>query len=152
MLQAHSVQKVCPLVVRHTDSAAGLLAFEHPFAKKQFVKGTIDPGEDPQVAARRELLEESGLRAIAGSRLITVSGNLPDNNVWHFYLCEIPAELPDSWVYLTQDDGGHVFRFFWHCLADTLDESWHPLFHAVYAIVQPRLIKQLTQSTQHPGE
>ncbi|WP_410001350.1 NUDIX domain-containing protein [Rhizobium leguminosarum] len=38
-----------------------ILAFTHPSAGNQFVKGTVEEGERPQDAAARELREESGL-------------------------------------------------------------------------------------------
>lgn len=142
MIQSVAVQKVCPLVVRYTGAATQLLAFEHPQLKNQFVKGTIDPGESAEVAAHRELLEESGLQATAKPVLVGGCDHLPDNNYWYFYLCTVDGKLPDTWVYLTQDDGGHIFRFFWHSLADPLDDNWHPLFHAVYDFVQPVLVNK----------
>lgn len=55
------VQKACPIVYRRCDGGAEVLAFIHPSAGKQFVKGTIEPGETPLDAADRELWEESGL-------------------------------------------------------------------------------------------
>ena len=35
--------------------------FRHPLAGIQLVKGTVEPSESPEDAARRELFEESGL-------------------------------------------------------------------------------------------
>ena len=55
------MNKVCPVVVRLCDGRREVLAFVHPVAGKQFVKGTIESGENPLDAARRELREESGL-------------------------------------------------------------------------------------------
>ncbi|MGK9264493.1 NUDIX domain-containing protein [Sinorhizobium meliloti] len=48
-------------MIRATKHGLEVLAFRHPSAGNQFVKGTIQQGEQPRDAAKRELLEESGL-------------------------------------------------------------------------------------------
>lgn len=54
--------KACPVVLRRTGDLE-VLAFEHPLAGFQLVKGSIEQDESPAAAAVRELLEESGLKA-----------------------------------------------------------------------------------------
>ncbi|WP_272972120.1 NUDIX domain-containing protein [Comamonas terrigena] len=54
--------KACPVVIRGLGTIE-ILAFEHPLAGLQLVKGTIEPGETSAAAALRELREESGLHA-----------------------------------------------------------------------------------------
>ena len=128
-------QKVCPIVFRRADGAVQLLAFKHPTAGNQFVKGTIEEGEPAAQAARRELREESGIRVAA--RLIEL-GRTPigeEGTVWHFFAAE-GRGLPLSWDHRTEDDHGHVFLFFWHPLADDLDEDWHPPFHEALEAVR----------------
>ena len=50
--------KVCPVVFRRVDSVVEVLAFEHPVAGYQLVKGTVESGESIETAALRELAEE----------------------------------------------------------------------------------------------
>jgi 8-oxo-dGTP pyrophosphatase MutT (NUDIX family) len=59
-----SPSKACAVVIRSPD-AIEVLAFEHPLAGFQLVKGTIEGGETPQQAAVRELREEAGFEARA---------------------------------------------------------------------------------------
>lgn len=126
-----NVQKACPVVTRTTDRRLEVLAFIHPLAGRQFVKGTIEKGETPSDTAKRELFEESGLvcpdpMEPFGSALIS-----PDQTTWHFYRWHSTGLL-DTWSYATKDDHGHIFTFFWHPIDLTLDESWHPTFHEAF--------------------
>jgi 8-oxo-dGTP pyrophosphatase MutT (NUDIX family) len=128
-------QKACPIVVRGTRAFREVLAFQHPSAGRQFVKGTIEPGEAPSQAAERELLEESGLSlpsplVFAGKHEIDM-----ERQLWHFFYAEVSG-LPDSWDHQATDDNGHVFQFFWHPLHAPLDDAWHSLFHEVFGIIR----------------
>ena len=59
MVKARPVLKACACLV---DARGRLLVFRHPGdGNTQLPKGTIEPGESPEVAVRRELLEESGI-------------------------------------------------------------------------------------------
>ena len=51
------------LVVVHTGTLALVLKRRRPFEFWQSVTGTLNPGETPAAAARRELAEETGLDA-----------------------------------------------------------------------------------------
>lgn len=77
--------------------------------------GMIDPGEDPQTAAARELAEETGYTATKWSKLGT---SLPNpaimGNVLHTYLAE-DAELTQD-VHL---DAGEAIELFTTTLAET---------------------------------
>lgn len=79
-----TLEKVCPIAVRFAKERPEVLAFTHPSAGKQFVKGTIEPGEAPLDAATRELREESGLRA--DTPLISLGTHCVGGNRqrWHF--------------------------------------------------------------------
>lgn len=55
--------KSCPVVVRNDDDELSVLAFRHPLAGYQLVKGTINDDEEVSAAAVRELVEESGVAA-----------------------------------------------------------------------------------------
>ncbi|MFT3757807.1 NUDIX domain-containing protein [Thauera sp.] len=54
--------KSCPVLLRR-DGEVGILAFQHPIAGFQIVKGSIEEGESPEEAAIRELAEESGVQS-----------------------------------------------------------------------------------------
>ncbi len=132
------VQKVVPIVIRRRDSLE-LLAFRHPLAGSQLVKGTLEDDEEPECAALRELAEESGIRdATVGSAL----GRLiyPESGQeWHFFLCRVSCPLADEWSFFTQDGGGHLFQFFWQDLETAPDSSWHQDFQRALSFVRRRL-------------
>ncbi|KIT14518.1 NUDIX domain-containing protein [Jannaschia aquimarina] len=98
-----------------------ILAFRHPLAGAQLVKGRIEPGEGVAAAARRELREEAGLRA----RRIIRRGHIPDLG-WHMVeACVGP--VPECWSHFCEDDGGLLFDFFWH-RPGADDTGFHPVF------------------------
>ncbi|MGH2537809.1 MAG: NUDIX domain-containing protein [Candidatus Promineifilaceae bacterium] len=73
MRRAKVLGKVSVFVTRGRGEAAELLLFRHPTAGIQLPAGTLELGETPEQAARREALEETGLdtlrlRAYLGSR------------------------------------------------------------------------------------
>ena len=121
-------EKVCPVVHRRVDGALEVLAFRHPSAGNQFVKGTIEDGEHLPAAAFRELREESGVNPAVAPRYL---GQVPIGAppvAWHFYAFEAD-DLPPKWEYQTEDDFGHVFSFFWHPIVQDLDHHWPSIFH-----------------------
>jgi 8-oxo-dGTP pyrophosphatase MutT (NUDIX family) len=122
--------KVCPVVIRAHKGQRSILAFHHPTAGTQIVKGTPNPTEPLATAALRELREESGITATDASTLGTALIGTPADE-WHFFICKTPV-LPDAWDHQTIDDDGHVFGFFWHPLDVVPDASWHPMFHSAY--------------------
>lgn len=131
-------QKVCPLIFRIFDGRPEVLAFRHPSAGNQFVKGSIEEGELPLEAARRELREETGI-TVADDLLDLGNASIGDQFVrWHFFAVRI-EELPDDWVHQAEDDFGHIFSFFWHPLADDLNEDWHPQFHEALQVIRSSL-------------
>lgn len=123
--------KAFPVVIQQDC----VLAFQHPLAGKQFVKGTIEPGESTRLACERELREESGIQATAvedlGSQFIFSQGL-----VYGFWRMNCVAPLPESFEHLCADDGGHLFRFFWHPFRQKLDDQWHPIFHETFGFLQ----------------
>ncbi|WP_374834663.1 NUDIX domain-containing protein [Paenochrobactrum pullorum] len=54
------IEKACPVVFRTSRHGLEVLAFIHPLAGKQFVKGTVEDAETARYAAEQELREESG--------------------------------------------------------------------------------------------
>ncbi|MDK2126529.1 NUDIX domain-containing protein [Parachitinimonas caeni] len=53
--------KVAPVVLRQHPDGPQILAFIHPLAGHQRVKGSLEPGEPSHYGAERELKEETGL-------------------------------------------------------------------------------------------
>ena len=127
-----SPEKAVPVVLRQRG-AVEVLAFHHPLAGDQLVKGTIEPGETPEDGALREVAEESGISSGRASGMFgsdTIGGT-----VWHFVRVAV-ADLPEAWSFRTEDDGGHDFAFFWHPLSDTAGEDWHPDFRRALAFIR----------------
>jgi ADP-ribose pyrophosphatase len=61
--------------------------------------GKVDEGEDPQVAAQRELLEETGYAAGKMQLLGTNYGSAYNNGIWFYYLatgCTLSPDGPNS--------------------------------------------------------
>lgn len=135
------MNKACPVVLRRRDGRTELLAFEHPRAGVQIVKGTIEAGESLAAACVRELYEESGLDAEPG-RFLGRWGPGYEDHVWGFHEMLAPREIPDTWEHFTEDGGGHTFRLFWHPLDEDPDERWHPLFVAALAFLREALAKE----------
>ena len=116
-------QKACPVLARQNEGGLELLAFRHPFAGTQLVKGTIQEDERPQDAAVRELLEESGIAAKGAPLSLGTSNGIVQRETWHFYL--FPCQpLPDNWTHHCLDDGGHDFKFFWQPAEEYLEGDW----------------------------
>ncbi len=131
-------QIVFPIVVRTNCNRDDILAFRHPLAGLQLVKGGVELGETPDQAAVRELREESGVHCRAAHLLETVPAD-DSGPMWHLVLCET-APLPAHWIHRCLDDGGHDFAFFWHKLSSQLTYEWHPTFHKAMAYVRARLL------------
>ena len=130
------VNKACPVVLRETAAAKELLVFEHPLAGIQLVKGTIEPGELPERAALRELCEESGIALASSVRTLGAWSSGHRDQVWSFWVCQPHTPPPENWVHRTADDGGHLFRFFWHPLFGEVSELWHPLYQRAIRFIQ----------------
>ena len=131
----HLAEKVCPVIYRCNAGSWEVLAFRHPVAGNQFVKGTIEVGEAPADAARRELKEESGIDAATHFQFLgqQVIGKPPV--LWNFFACQLQG-LDDSWDFETEDDHGHLFSYFWSPLEAQLDHHWHPIFHEALAAIR----------------
>jgi hypothetical protein len=103
-----AANKACPVVLRHKNGVIEILAFEHPLAGSQLIKGTIEPGENFLEAALRELAEEAGIvRAQVGKTLgIWQSGY--QQQIWVFVECIPQQALAGTWVHRAPDDGGNT--------------------------------------------
>ena len=59
-----AVRKVTAFIIRKRDGVKELLVFKHPTAGIQIPAGTVAEGEDLEVALRREVCEETGLKSV----------------------------------------------------------------------------------------
>lgn len=133
------VEKVCPVVLRERDGRVQILAFQHPLAGGQIIKGTLEAGEEPSAAVLRELAEESG---IEDAVVVEPLGQFIDEEHlqrWHIFLCRVDRTLPDHWSHFTTDGGGHIYRFFWHNLDEYPQTFWYPLFLRALDCIRGRL-------------
>ncbi len=128
--------KVCCIVVR--AGSGDWLAFRHPTAGLQWVKGTIGPNEASRDAAIRELREESGIIASAAPRFLASALIGTERTRWDFWLFEAEG-LPDRWTHQTEDDHGHRFHFFWHPAAEPMTADWDPMFREAHRVAAEAL-------------
>ncbi|WP_350224248.1 NUDIX domain-containing protein [Novosphingobium sp. fls2-241-R2A-195] len=134
--------KACAVPFRYGPHEIEVLAFRHPLAGNQFVKGTIEASERPEAAATRELYEESGLQLTASPIFLGSSTiGLPPLQ-WHFYAFR-SSDLPDHWDHQTEDGGGLTFSFFWQPVRGDLDNKWHLVFHDAFQLIKASLQRTL---------
>ncbi len=131
------IHKACPVVLHPDGVPLRLPLLHHPQAGPQLIKGTIENGEDPSQAAARELFEEAGLTTLSTYPLGQEDQIAPGEN-WHFVLCRVKPPVRDRWQHLCKDDGGHLFKFTWHPLADPAPEM-HMHFTRALAWIRTRL-------------
>jgi ADP-ribose pyrophosphatase YjhB (NUDIX family) len=97
------------------------LVFAHrdfPEAGIQVPAGTVAPGEAPEAAAWRELLEESGLGPgqVRLARKVAEADEPENGYRRHVYLFAAREALPDGWSHTVSsedEDAGMVFSYFW---------------------------------------
>ncbi|MBO9097584.1 MULTISPECIES: NUDIX hydrolase [unclassified Rhizobium] len=96
---------------------------DFPEVELQVPGGTIEYGEQADVAASREFYEETGLRAADPFKLL----GMDDYKFWkngqcvihrrHFFHAELGGELPETWTHYEQSPFGGgppiLFRFLW---------------------------------------
>ena len=154
MLVGHAMNthKAVPLLLRATGATTEVLAFRHPQAGLQLVKGTIHVGESAKDAALRELAEESGLQETSFTRDLGTWASGYEGQTWHFQQVQCRATAPETWEHFTQDGGGQVFHFFWHPLRSAPSPEWHPVYQAALAELCYRLgIQESTHAASVPS-
>lgn len=137
------IGKACACLV---DARGRLLVFDHPGdGGMQLVKGTIEPGEAPEAAVRRELLEESGLAfdgplAPLGTlerfcSAGTEGSRRSHDQRWHLFLMRwAGAPLPETFTHVAHgspEEDGLVFAFRWLAPGDPLDGFALPYRQAI---------------------
>ncbi|BEP60920.1 hypothetical protein GmRootV213_14740 [Variovorax sp. V213] len=119
-----AIPKACACLV---DARGRLLVFRHPGdGNMQLPKGTIEPGESPEVAVRRELLEESGIDHVGelqplGTLQRDCEAGAEGNTVrhpqlWHLFLMRADGPLPETFEHVAMgspEEDGLVFSFSW---------------------------------------
>ena len=140
------VEKVCPLVLRRKHAGYEILAFEHPQARFQLVKGTIEIGESIHEVCRRELKEESGLVGVVGEDLGSWQYS-QESPVWALCLMKVEGDIPEHWQYATNDGGGLLFDFFWQGVNTVLSKKFHPIY---IAVIHSALKMMSTRKPQTP--
>ena len=133
----NGVDKVCPVVFRDS-SMRQILAFEHPLAGVQLVKGGIEPGESVRAAALRELEEEAGIDDAGIAQDLGTWNSEHRGHVWSLQLCTFKPTLPENWTHHCEDDGGHDLRFFWHDVAQEPGEEWRPQYRRALNAIRER--------------
>ena len=134
------MNRACPVVLRYKNSQLELLAFKHPDAGNQLVKGNIDMGEHLDAACIRELKEESGIQAQFVKQLGIWEPGFK-NQIWGICLMHYEGVLPDKWDFDTHDDGGHIFSFFWQPLDGRLNDDWNDLYTRAFHYIKDALEK-----------
>ena len=126
------VPKACACLV---DRRGRLLVFDHPDdGGMQLPKGTVEAGEAPEDAVRRELFEESGIRfdgpmvslgTLDRNCEAGIEGNVHRHaQLWHLYLMRTDAAWPETFDHVASgspEEDGLVFRFRWHTQEASLD-------------------------------
>jgi 8-oxo-dGTP pyrophosphatase MutT (NUDIX family) len=133
----NTIDKVCPVVFRDS-SMRQILAFEHPQAGVQLVKGGIEPGESVRAAALRELQEEAGIADAGIAQDLGTWNSEHNGHVWSLHLCTFNPTLPESWVHFCADDGGHDLKFFWHDVAERPGDNWKPEYRRAVEAIRER--------------
>lgn len=64
----------CPVVLIRRETLK-ILAFEHPLAGLQRVKGSVEPGESTALTAVRELKEEAGIQSTVKRQTLLASSH-----------------------------------------------------------------------------
>jgi ADP-ribose pyrophosphatase YjhB (NUDIX family) len=129
--------KVCPVILRRNGTSIDVLAFEHPLAGCQLIKGTVETDEPLEIAALRELAEESGVRSARVIRCLGTWSSGYENQTWVFFECAPAQALPESWTHHAPDDGGHAFQLFWQPLfAQESPQQWHFLFRGALNFIR----------------
>jgi len=145
------IYKVCPCIVRRLPGGYQILCFWHPLGGKQIPKGTVEEGEEIDVAALRELKEESGIKGVKIKSKVGIInryiGARPRENgplehhEWHVFLIDATEDLSETWQHEavgSEDEQGLIFSYFWQNMPDDYN-GFHPKFVEVFKRVEEHL-------------
>ncbi|GAC1389944.1 MAG: hypothetical protein NVSMB34_02540 [Variovorax sp.] len=141
-----AVHKACACLV---DAQGRLLVFFHPGdLGMQLPKGTVEADESPQNAARRELLEESGIDFTGETEPLGtlerdceagVEGNAHRHaQLWHLFLMRAAQGLPETFDLIASgspEEDGLVFSFRWLAADQPLDDFTLPYRQVVERVL-----------------
>lgn len=149
-----TVHKACPCVLRKNKDGVEILVFKHPFASWQIPKGTVEENESLEVAALRELEEESGITsALIFESVGTLErhrGSGPqedgpvERHIWHLFILKSGQALPEHWDHVAEGseiERGLTFSFFWQPLHSENQEHFDPIFVQVLDQLKAHLKK-----------
>jgi ribosomal-protein-alanine N-acetyltransferase len=131
------IHKVLAFIYRIKNQQPEVLIFEHDITKvHQMVRGTVEPGEDLELAVKREVEEEAGLNDLQflgklGERVVLKNGGPNGQGPWeqqlhHAFILKTNDETKDKW---TQQPIGSAeeelvkFHFFWEDLAKNIEDK-----------------------------
>lgn len=130
---------ICPIVLRQSANGPEIMAFRHPQAGRQIIKGVMEDGDVPREVALRELKSDSGLSPSAQPVDLGKSKGIEQGEAWHFFACPV-ASLPDEWNYICAADNDQEYAFFWQKLDEFIDDSeWNPGIIRAFRFVQGKL-------------
>jgi 8-oxo-dGTP pyrophosphatase MutT (NUDIX family) len=146
------ILKACACLV---DAQGRLLVFDHPAdGGMQLPKGTVEAGEHPEDAVRRELLEESGIAYTGPLESLGtmdryceagIEGNKRRHpQLWHLYLMRSNASFPETFEHIAMgspEEDGLVFSFRWLAAHENTDDFTLP-YRRVVERVRAALLAQ----------
>lgn len=141
-------KKVWAYIVRPRPDDVELLVFDHmdEDAGVQIPAGTVEPDENVEIAVKRELLEESGLRINSFQRLAISELDWNGVNIQaHLFAAWAPPGLANEWVHQVSgdgDDNGMRFRYYW--LPHSEWSQLHRGFRFGYAVLNEFIANSLS--------
>lgn len=116
-------------VLVYVERGDGLLVFDHrdhPDAGTQVPAGGVCEGESLADAARREVLEETGVTLAGDFTFLGTHEHLDglgEPALTHFFRAEAPEGLPESWRHTVGGEGGDTGLVF-DCRFEAAPRLW----------------------------
>ncbi len=97
----------------------------------EFPGGKIEPGETPEEALRREILEELDTRITVGEHLTTVEYDYPD---FHLIMDCFMAEVIKGSLVLREHEAAR-----WLCRGEMDDVAWLPADRTIIELIRSKI-------------